>query len=99
MTYELRSISPTRLSRVMAWVVGGIFLIICLIMIPMFLLTPFPEHEGQPSKSLFLVFLVLYPVFGAIWGWICGQLTARLYNFVARRKGGVTFEASRLEAA
>jgi hypothetical protein len=99
-TYELRSISPARLSRTLAWIFGTLLLIVCVVMIPAFMLAPFPENvDGEPPRSLFLVFLVLYPLFGALWAWICGQMIARVYNFVAKKKGGVTFEAGRLEGA
>jgi hypothetical protein len=98
MNYELRSLSPARLSRTLAWVVGTLALIMCLIMIPLFLLAPFPDGvEGQPSKSSFLLLLIVYPLFGALWAWICGQVIASVYNVVAKKKGGVTFEAFRLE--
>ncbi len=97
-TYELRRITPARLARVMAWVVGAIFLAICLLMIPAFLLAPLPVgSEGQPPRALFLIFLVFYPLIGALWAWVLGQVGARVYNFVAKRKGGITFDADRLE--
>jgi hypothetical protein len=86
----------------MAWVAGGVFLIVALVMIPIFLLMPFPEPadgQPQPSKASFIVLLVLYPLFGALWAWIGAQLSARIYNFVARKKGGITFEAARLHDA
>lgn len=98
-TYELRRISPDKLARIMAWAIGAILLVICLFMLPMFMFAPLPDVYPQPPRSLFLIFLILYPLFGAFWAWVCGQLMARVYNFVARKKGGVTFEAVRLDGA
>jgi hypothetical protein len=92
MTYDLRSISPAKLARFMALVVGGLMFVFTLISLPMFLLLPFPDDPSQPSKAVFLVLLILYPLFGALWGWIAGQISARLYNFAAKRVGGVSIE-------
>ena len=93
MTYELRSISPAKLARIMALVLGGLMLIVSLFAIPMFLFMPFPEDDpSQPSKGFFLFFLLLYPFFGALWGWVAGQMSARLYNFTAKSVGGITIE-------
>jgi hypothetical protein len=87
-THEVRSISPQRLARIMAAVLGGLFVLFSLLMLPMFLFAPFPENvPNQPPKALFLIQILLYPVFGALWGWISGQITARIYNFVAARLG------------
>ena len=97
MTYELRSIAPSRLARIMAWVLGVLFTVLMLFAIPIFLLTPAQQAPGQPPKSLFVVIGVLYPIIGALWGWICGHAVARAYNFVAIRIGGVTFEAVGVE--
>jgi hypothetical protein len=77
----------------MAVVLGGFFLLFTLMAIPMILLMPFPENApNQPSKAMFLVLVLAYPVFGALWGWISGQICARFYNFVARRIGGVLLD-------
>ena len=84
----------------MAWVTGALFLFISVLFIPMFLLAPFPEdEEGTPPKWLLLCIPIIYPLFGALWAWVCGQIVARVYNFVALKKGGVTFEAARIEGA
>jgi hypothetical protein len=100
MTYDLRSISPQKLARIMALVLGGLMLIFSLFALPMFLFLPFPEDDpSQPPKAFFLVFLFLYPFFGALWGWVAGQVSARLYNFAAKRLGGITIELVPSEAA
>jgi hypothetical protein len=99
MTYDLRSISPAKLARIMALVLGGLMLIFSLFAFPMFLFMPFPEGDpSQPSKGFFLFFLLLYPFFGAIWGWVAGQISARLYNFAAKRVGGISIELVPSEA-
>ena len=99
MHYEVRYISPRKLSRIMALVLGGLFLIFSLIALPMFLLAPFPENSpGQPPKAFLLVMVVLYPLFGALWGWIGGQVSSRLYNAAAKRLGGVQVELAPLAA-
>src|SRR5688572_23208701 len=85
-THEVRSISPQRLSRIMAMILGGITLLFSLLALPVVLLTPFPEGvPNQPPKALFFALILLYPLFGALWGWIGGQISARIYNLVARR--------------
>lgn len=93
MTYNLRSISPTTLARIMALVIGGLMLIFSLMALPILLLVPSPKGDpSAPPKALFLVLVILYPLFGALWGWIAGQISARLYNFAAKRIGGVSIE-------
>jgi uncharacterized membrane protein YbhN (UPF0104 family) len=93
MTYNLRSITPSTLARILALVVGGLMLIFSLMSLPIFLFMPFPKNDpSAPPKALFLVLVILYPLFGAIWGWVAGQISARLYNFAAKRIGGVSIE-------
>jgi hypothetical protein len=99
MTYDLRYISPSKLARIMALVLGGLMLIFSLFALPMFLFLPFPEdNPAQPPRAVFLIFLCLYPLFGALWGWLAGQISARLYNFAAKRLGGVSIELVPSEA-
>jgi hypothetical protein len=38
--------------------------------------------------------VLLYPVFGAVTGWIGVATMASLYNFIARRIGGIQVEVS-----
>lgn len=93
MVHELRSVSPQRLARIMAVVSGALMAVISLLAMPMILQTPMPENAANPlPKAFFAVLLLLYPVFGALWGWICGQILARIYNFVARRMGGILID-------
>jgi len=74
-------------------VLGGLMLVFSLFALPMFLFLPFPEgHPSQPPRAFFLIFLFLYPLFGVLWGWLGGQISARLYNFAAKRLGGVSIE-------
>jgi hypothetical protein len=97
-THEIRSISPQRLARVSAIVLGGITLLISLLVLPMFLLAPFPENSpNEPPKLLILLVLIMYPLFGALWGWIAGQISARIYNAVARRFGGIQLVLAPIE--
>ena len=98
MIHEVRSVSPQRLARIMAVVLGGLMSLFSLLAIPMILLMPLPENApDQPPKVLFLVFILLYPVFGALWGWISGQIFARIYNFVAMRMGGVLVDLAPID--
>ena len=98
MNHEIRSISPQRLARLMAVVLGGLMLLISLLMLPIFLFAPFPENApNQPPKVLIIALILFYPLFGAFWGWICGQISARIYNLVARRIGGVLVEMVRIQ--
>ena len=98
MIHEVRSVSPQRLARIMAVVLGGLMSLFSLLAIPMILLMPVPDNApDQPPKALFLAFVLLYPVFGALWGWISGQIFARIYNFVARRMGGVLVDLTPID--
>ena len=93
MTYDIRHISPSRLAKIMALVLGGLMLIFSLLALPMLLLMPFPQgHASQPPKAVFVLLMLFYPLFGALWGWLGGQIAARLYNFAAKRLGGVSIE-------
>jgi hypothetical protein len=95
MRYEFRSIAPDRLARLMALAWGALF---ALISIRVFLLAPaLPPGSGQPPKIVFVVAMVLYPLIGAAWAWICGHIMDRIYNYCAQRLGGLTFEASKLD--
>ena len=100
MIHEVRFISPQRLARIMAAIVGGILLLVSLLMLPIFLFAPFPENvPNQPPKALFFVLILLYPLFGALWGWISGQVTARIYNFVSARLGGMLLDLAPVNQA
>jgi hypothetical protein len=82
----------------LAVVLGGFMLLFALLTLPMFFFAPFREDmPNQPPKALFLVFILLYPLFGALWSWISGQIFTRIYNLVARRIGGVLLDLAPIE--
>jgi hypothetical protein len=71
-----------------------------IFMIPMILLTPSgPQPDGAPPKGFFIFAVVFYPIFGAVMGWVTGQLGSRTYNWVARKYGGLLVEVSPVQSA
>jgi membrane protein YqaA with SNARE-associated domain len=97
MNFELRRINARKAANVFAAVYGLLMLVMSLIAIPMFMFAPNVDvHGGPVSKSMFLLMLLLYPVFGAIAGWLAGYLLGSIYNLAAKRFGGLEFEGVRL---
>jgi hypothetical protein len=98
-TYVLKSINPKQLARLMSAIYGVLFLIICLIGVPMFMFVPTPPGTNQAFPKAFgLAFLVIYPIFGAFMGWVGGHIVARIYNFAAKRLGGVRVDVDKYDA-
>jgi hypothetical protein len=82
------------LARVLAIIYGGLFGVTAIISVPILLFSPFPAYNAAPvPRSVFVTMLILYPLMGVFVGWIGGHIVARLYNFVARRFGGIQYEA------
>src|SRR5579862_3408103 len=93
-THVLKNVSPGHLARVLAILYGGFFGVMAIISMPMLFLAPAPVNNGPPiPRAIFMVLLLLYPLLGAFFGWINGHILARLYNFVARRFGGLQYES------
>jgi hypothetical protein len=96
--HELTRIDPTKAARLLAIIYGVVFGVFSLIFVPVLLFAPEPPPGfNQPPKALFLVFVVLYPLMAAAMGWISGQLGSRVYNWAARKYGGLVFETRSIE--
>ena len=94
MNLELRRIDPLRSANVAAILYGLLLTVFSLIAFPFFLLAAFisPDETGFIGPLMAVFVLILYPIFGALMGWISGILTAAIYNFVIRWSGGLLFE-------
>jgi len=59
-----------------------------------------PEPSGVDAQqqefglATYRWLLLLYPVFGLIFGWLGGLIGSYLYNFIAARVGGLQLEYS-----
>ena len=98
-TYVLKRICPKQLARLLAAIYGVLFLIICLVAIPMFMLVPGPGPTQVFPRGFALVFLIIYPIFGAFMGWVGGHIVARIYNFAAKRLGGLKVDVDKYDAS
>lgn len=99
-TYVLKSIDPRQLARLLAAIYGVLFLIFCLIAVPMFMFVPTGPASNQTfPKGFALALLVIYPVIGAFMGWVGGHIVARVYNFAAKRLGGLRVDVDKYDAS
>lgn len=92
MQVELRRVSPLRAANVVALLYA---LSMLLMIVPMFVvmsLAPDPAAANPEQQALslsaFRWLLLLYPVFGLVFGWIAGLVGSWLYNGIAGRLGG-----------
>ncbi len=95
MKHELRRIDPLRTANVGAVVYGLLMTVVALIVVPFILLAAVlapPGEFGVGGAGFAVVLLVLYPVIGAVSGWVSGLLTSAIYNFVVRWTGGLLVE-------
>ena len=98
--HEIRRFDPARAGRVLAILYGAMFGLLTIFMIPMIFLAPSgPQPEAAPPKAFFFFMLIVYPIFGAVMGWITGQLGSRIYNWVARKYGGLLVDVSPVQNA
>ena len=59
------------------------------------LIAPNTAQNGQAvPKGLLIFMFLLYPLIGAAMGWVTGQLGCRIYNWAARRYGGLLVEVA-----
>lgn len=93
--YTLRKIEPKRAAKLLCVIYGAMFFILSLFAAPMLMLVP-PEADQPLPKSFALLLIVLYPLFGALMGWITGHVVARIYNFAASKIGGLQFEFEKI---
>ena len=94
MNYQLKRVEPMRAANVGALVYGMLLACFALIMFPfvMMLSVVAPTQADGPSRMLFGLILLVYPIMGLVLGWISGFLTSVIYNFVVRWTGGILFE-------
>jgi hypothetical protein len=93
MTHELRRLPPMHTAKIMALLYGAFFLLVSLIMVPLLLLGPSVNARGDPiHKGIFLGFMIVYPIFGLIFGWLGSALMSTIYNVIAKRFGGLRFD-------
>jgi len=103
--FEIRRFSPLRCANVVAVVLAALYGALAVLMAPILIgvsaivsnlpATPGAgRHPGPPGFPTWvpLVFVVLYPVMGAVFGWIGGGLGALAYNFVVQYTGGIEVE-------
>ena len=94
--HELRRIDPTRTARLLAIIYAVLFSFFAILAVPMLLFAPQGAQESELPKGLFLVMLILYPIFGAGMGWLTGQITTRIYNLAAKKFGGLLIEVTQV---
>ena len=93
MTTTLRRIEPVSLAKVYAIITGALALLFALPMGCLFSIAGSASDElGGLGAGLGLFMIVLYPLFGVVFGFIAGWLYAFIYNLVADRVGGVEVE-------
>jgi len=90
--YSLRSVDVMSCAKIMGAIYGGLG----LIFLPFFLLAGFGSLAGgntsAPSGVAAILFIILAPVIYGIMGFVMGALSAWVYNFFARRIGGIRME-------
>ena len=95
MRQELKRVDPLRTANISAMVYGLLTSAFALIAFPFVLLAGLlaPAQGSNIAGPVFAIFiLVLYPVMGAVMGWISGLLTSAIYNFIVRWTGGLILE-------
>lgn len=97
--FECNRVEPIRAANLAALVYGALMVPMGLMMAPIMALTSAlsPETEGGVGVGLGIgmgaMMLVLYPIIGLVSGWISGALASVVYNFIAKKIGGLRFHA------
>ena len=93
MVTTLRRIEPMSLAKIYAVITGSIML---LVAVPagcgLAIAGGAVDELGEFGAGVGLVFALLYPVVGAVMGFVAGYLYAAIYNIVSDRFGGVELE-------
>ena len=91
--YELRRVEPLRAANIAGVVYAILTAALVVVVLPFFLAVSafLPAGEAGPPGAVALL-LLLYPLLGAVMGWISGLLTAVIYNVVVRWTGGLQFD-------
>ena len=85
--YELKSVGILRCGLVLAVVYAIGAFIESLFFVPIMALAPYAS--AYPFGGLGWAMVVVFPIFGAIFGLIAGIVGAAVYNLVARWTGGL----------
>jgi hypothetical protein len=102
-TFELKRFAPLRCANVLAVVTCCVYGVLALIAAPLMAgalsiatkaseMSATARHAPMPTLPpawLPLAFAVIYPVIGAVMGWIFGGLGALAYNLVVQYIGGI----------
>lgn len=95
MRRELVRIAPIKAANVISLLYAILFGAMALLFLPFFAFLPLQDQQGNSvSAAPILTMILLYPVLGAVTGWIGVATMASLYNFIARRIGGIQVEVS-----
>ncbi len=86
-------IAPHKTALTVAVVVAIASLVMMIPMILMFALIPV-EAEGQGMASVFSVMMIVMPWMQVVFAYLIVAVMAWLYNLVARRTGGISYESS-----
>jgi len=90
--YSLRSVDVGSCAKIM----GAIYGCVGLVMLPFFLFGGFASlisgKDTAAAEVMIFCLVLLTPVFYGVVGLIAGTVTAWIYNFVARRIGGIRLE-------
>lgn len=98
MTRRLKRIAPLQAGKVL----GILYALFGLIIVPFFLLFGLVSAFAQPSESngavgaiaggMMMAMGLLAPVMYGVMGFVFGVISAALYNLIARWVGGIEFE-------
>lgn len=98
--HEIRRIDPARAARLLTIFNAAMFGIFSIFMVPMLILAPpGPQQAAGPPKAFLIAMMVIYPLIGAGMGWVTGQFGSRVYNWTARKYGGLLVEVSPVESS
>ncbi len=91
--YSLRSVSVLAFAKMMGALYGCIGLIFLLFLLLVRIGSLMFGRGSASSSGIGMLFLaILAPIIYGIMGFIFGALSAWLYNFIARRIGGIQLE-------
>ena len=91
MKKQLTRIAPLKAGIVL----GTVYALLSLLLVPIFLLAGLFAGAHGNSAAPFIFgtgFAVLMPLIYGAMGFICGVLSAAIYNLVAKWNGGLEFE-------
>jgi hypothetical protein len=90
---EIIRIEPIPAANVVSIVYAAVFAVVSLLSLPFLVFVPLVDGRGNTADpTSMLVPILLYPVFGAVMGWVGTACMAWLYNLVAARIGGIRLD-------